>query len=128
MSDIKEAEFWLAGAKGLLNSQVQDSEKYTVVVAQCIHSIIKANDALTMKFLSKRAIKHQEAAELFLRLVRENKIPSRFSDLRKSILEPAIQTKSKADYKGLRASKTDAEKWTRLAERFFNMAVESLQE
>jgi len=128
MSDIRESEFWLESAKNLFNSPLKDPEKYTVVVAQSIHSIIKANDSLTIKFLGKRAIKHQEAIELFLQLVRENKIPSKFSDLRKVILEPAIQTKSKADYKGLRASKNDAERWIRLAERFLSSAKESLKE
>lgn len=111
----------------MINSEGKDAEKYTVVVAQAIHSIIKANDALTMRFLGKRAIKHQEAVELFLQLVRENKIPSKFSNLRKVVLEPAVQTKSKADYKGLRASKEDAEKWIRMAENFLNSAKEALK-
>lgn len=132
MSDIREAEFWLESARSLLNSPYEDSEKYTVAVAQAIHSIIKANikanDALTMKFLGKRAIKHQDAIGLFLQLVTGNKIPAKFSDLRKTVLEPAIQTKSKADYKGLRSSKSDAEKWIRLAEKFLKSAQESLQD
>lgn len=55
MREINEAEFWLQGAKNLFSSGDQTSEKYTVIVAQSIHSVIRANDALTLKFLGKRA-------------------------------------------------------------------------
>lgn len=128
MRELNEAEFWLQSAKNLFNSEIETSEKYTVIVAQSIHSIIRANDALTLKFLNKRAIKHLEAPKLFLSLIKLNKIPTKFADLRKTIIEPAIQTKSKADYKGLFVSKTEAEKWIRLAERFLNSAKECLKE
>lgn len=127
MSDVKEAEYWLIGCRRLFESSEDGHEKYTVVVAQAIHSIIKSNDALTMKFLGKRAIRHENAVNLFLQLVKENKIPSKFADLRKDVLIPAIQTHSKADYKGLHVSKTEAEKWIKRAEKFFRAAVESLE-
>ncbi len=126
MREINEAEFWLQSARNLFNSENFSREKYTVTVAQSIHSIIRSNDALTLKFLKRRAIKHSEAAELFLELVRLNKIPAKFADLRKTILLPAIDTKSKADYKGVEFSKTDAEKWLNFAERFLDSAKESL--
>jgi hypothetical protein len=61
-------------AKNLFDSEIQTPEKYTVIVAQCIHSIIRANDALTLKFLKKRAFKHIEAPELFLELIKQHKI------------------------------------------------------
>lgn len=48
MRELKEAEFWLQSANKLLNSKNPDREKYTVVVAQTIHSIIRANDAMTL--------------------------------------------------------------------------------
>lgn len=128
MREINEAEFWLRSAKNLLDYDIQESEKYTVVVAQSIHSIIRANDALTLKFLNKRAIKHLEAPELFSELIRQNKIPSNYADLKKTVLLPAIETKSKADYKGLHASKSDAERWVRLAENFLNSAKACLKE
>jgi len=128
MREIVEAEFWLQSAKNLFSSEIQTPEKYTVIVAQCIHSIIRANDALTLKFLKKRAFKHIEAPELFLELIKQHKIPSSFADLRKSVLIPAINLKSKADYKGLLASKTDAEKWIKLAENFLNSAKKCLEE
>ncbi len=128
MREINEAEFWLQSAKNLSDSENLSREKYTVAVAQCIHSIIRSNDALTLKFLGRRAIKHLEAVDLFLQLVRLNKIPSKFADLRKTVLEPAIDTKSKADYKGIEFSKADAEKWIMLAEKFLAAAKESLGE
>ena len=127
MREIKEAEFWLESAKYLLRSAILDREKYTVIVAQSIHSIIRANDALTLKFLSKKAIRHDEAQKLFLDLIRLNKIPSKFADLRKTVISPAIRTKSKADYKGLEVGRADAEKWINLAEKFLKAAKESLE-
>lgn len=128
MKELKEAEFGLESAKALLDFESQGTEKYTVVIAQSIHSIIKANDALTLKFLNKRAIRHDDAPQLFLELVRLNKIPAKFADLRTTVLMPAIQTKSKVDYKGLWSSKADAEKWVRNAEKFLSSAKECLAE
>ena len=125
MRELKEAEFWLESAKKLMDSPMQDKEKYTVVVAQAIHSIIKANDALSMKFLKRRAFRHDEAIELFRELIRLNKIPSKFADMRTTIIIPAVQTKSKADYKGIEVSKAEAEKWVRNAEKFLACAKES---
>lgn len=128
MSDVKESEFWLDGAKKVSSSDAPEREKYTVAVAMAIHSIIKANDALTVKFMNKRAERHDEAPELFRQLVQFNKIPAKFSDLRLSVLTPAIQTKSKADYKGLEAGKSDAERRVRNADKFLNAVKECLSE
>lgn len=128
MRELKEAEFWLQSASELLDSKNLDREKYTVVVAQAIHSIIRANDAMTLKFLGKRALRHDDAPLLFLKLIQLNKIHSKFSGLRTSIITPAIQLKSKADYKGVEMSKSDAEKWVRKAEKFLNSAKESLEQ
>lgn len=127
MRELKEAESWLESAKHLLNLESKDAEKYTVIVAQSIHAIIRANDALTIKFLNRRAMRHDEAPQLFLELVRLNKIPAEYADLRTSVLSPAIQTKSKADYKGLSSSKADAERWVRMAEKFMKSTKECLK-
>ncbi|MEW5760367.1 MAG: hypothetical protein AB1779_06345 [Candidatus Thermoplasmatota archaeon] len=126
MREMKEAEFWLESAKDLLIKEASSGEKYTVIVAQAIHSIIRANDALTLKFLGKTGVRHDDAPELFLELVRTNKIPAKYADLRKKILIPAVKTKSIADYRGLKVSKADAENWVRLAEKFLDMARDSL--
>ncbi len=126
MSDVKEPEFWLESAKNLIISNNSDSEKYTVTVAMCIHSIIKANDALTMELMDKRAIKHDDATELFRELVQSKRVPSKFADLRQSVLAPAIRLKSAVDYKGSYNSKSDAERWIRNAQKFLNAAKECL--
>ena len=124
MREVKEAEFWLKSAKDLFDSEIPNPEKYTVVTAQVIHSIIKANDALTLKFLGKRAIRHDDAPQLFLNLIKFNKIPSKFADLRKTVIIPAINTKSRADYKGIKVSKTEAERWIRMGEKFLKSVKE----
>lgn len=127
MREIKEAEFWLKSAENLFDSPAPSKEKYTVVVAQVIHSIIKANDALTLKFLKKRAIRHDDAPRLFLDLIKFNKIPSKFSDLRKSIILPAVKTKSRADYKGIEVSRTEAERWMRMGRKFLRSVKECIE-
>lgn len=128
MSELKEAERWLESANLLVNSGPDDSSKYTVAIAQAIHAIIRANDALTARFLHRTAMRHDEAPLLFLELVRLNKIPAKFADFRTTVLMPAIQTKSKADYRGLKAGKADAERWLRDAEKFLKCAKECIEQ
>lgn len=127
MKELNEAKVWLESAKTAFDSKTLEREKYTVVVAQAIHSIIRANDALTMRFLDKQAMRHDEAQNLFIDLVRLNKIPSKFSGLR-SIIIAAVQLKSKADYRGIDVSKNEAEKWVKNAEKFLNSAKECLEQ
>ncbi|MDI6639953.1 MAG: hypothetical protein QMD78_03930 [Methanocellales archaeon] len=127
MKELKEAEFWLESAKDLMDVMSPDKEKYTVAVAQAIHSIIRANDALTLKFLKKRAMRHDDAVRLFRDLIGLNKIPSKFADLGSAIIIPAVQTKSKADYKGIEVSKAEAERWLRKAQKFIECAKECLR-
>lgn len=55
MKEINEAEIWLSEAKGLLESEIEKREKYTIAVAAAIHSLIRANDAMTLKFLNRTA-------------------------------------------------------------------------
>ena len=88
MRELKEAEFWLESAKNLMESANSDRERYTVAVAQAIHSIIRANDALTLKFLKRRAMRHDDAVRLFRNLIGLNKIPSKFADLGSTIITP----------------------------------------
>lgn len=125
MREVNEANYWLRSARKLMDASSKDREKYTVVVAQCIHSIIRANDALSVHFLKKRAVRHDDAARLFLELIEGNKIPSTYAYLRKT-LNDAVQLKSKVDYKGMEMGKADAERWISRAEKFLNAAKESL--
>ena len=127
MKDLKEAEHWLNGAKHLLTSKEADPEKYTVIAAMPIHSIIKSNDALTLKFLKRRAMRHDQSITLFQQLIRENKIPPEFSNLRNILME-GIQNKSKADYKGAEITKSKAERWIKNAEKFYTKTKELLKD
>lgn len=118
MSDINEARFWLEGAKFMLDYESDGREKFIVAAAMCVHSIIKANDEICMKFLGERATKHDHAPILFLKLIQSNKIPANLASFRKDILEPAVRLKAGVDYKSVDVSKSEAEKWIRNAEKF----------
>ena len=120
MSDIKEAEFWLEGARLLACSPEESREKFTVAAAMCVHAIIKANDEICFKFLGERATRHDHAPILFLKLIQANKIPAHMANFRKDILEPAIRLKASVDYKSASVSKTEAERWIRNAEKFIS--------
>ncbi len=101
----------------MFNASSADREKYTVIVAECIHSIIRANDALTMEFLGRKASRHDDAIKLFHELLVTNKIPSSYAGL-KQIVQDSVQTKSKVDYRGEEMSRSDARKWMTKADRF----------
>jgi uncharacterized protein (UPF0332 family) len=126
MRDLKEAEAWLDSARQLLGKEAMGDERYTVIVAQSIHSIIRANDALTMSFLDKKAIRHEDSPRMFLDMITANKIQPQYASLRKDILFPSVQTKSEADYKGTAFSKKEALSWIWKAERFLKASKECL--
>ncbi|HLE45479.1 MAG TPA: HEPN domain-containing protein [Thermoplasmata archaeon] len=119
MSDLEEAEIWYESAKAVFGSP-HGRGKYTVAVAQSIHALIKANDALTMKYLDRRSTRHEDAAVLFGDLIKQNKIDSKFADRRKLLTRVAAE-KSDYDYKGAEVSKASASGWLRDAERFLEM-------
>lgn len=58
-----------------------------------IHSIIKANDALTFRFLNTTARRHDDARRLFEELIRRNFIKSEYSRYKQTI-QDAITNKS----------------------------------
>lgn len=117
---LKEAEGWLMSARDLVDS-CEGDERFTVVAAQCIHSMIRANDALTLKYLKRRAERHDQAAVLFQELIRQNKLPASESGFRK-LLIAAVQSKAGFDYGGMPVGKNDAERWLRDAGKFLAMA------
>jgi len=119
LSDLDEAEIWFETAKTVYCS-ARGREKYTVAVAQAIHAPIKANDALTVKYLGLRSKRHEDAAKLFGDLVKQSKIDPKFADRRK-LLTKAAAEKSDFDYKGIEVSKTTATGWLREVERFLEM-------
>ncbi len=124
MTDLEEAEIWLGAAKHAFN-QEGGRGRYTVVAAQCIHALIKANDALTVRFLRRRSTRHEDAALLFGELLRHRKIHARYADLRE-ILVRAMSEKSEYDDKGKEVGRDTAALWIRRAERFLAAAREIL--
>ncbi|MDD5503395.1 MAG: HEPN domain-containing protein [Candidatus Thermoplasmatota archaeon] len=116
---MKEAEIWLESAKSLIEKE--NPESTIVATAQAIHAIIRANDALCMKFLNARAKRHDESIHLFMRLIRENKIPQEESRSR-DILTIAINEKSKYDYTGQPISKSEGRRMILNAIKFISFA------
>lgn len=120
-----QAQYWLISAKNTLNDNSDSNEKYAVSVAQAVHAIIKANDALTSKFLNQVAKRHDEARKLFEELIRKNFIKSEYSP-GKDIIQEAINNKARAEYRGDYFSKNDAENMIRKAEKFLKLAGDIL--
>ena len=118
---FEQAKLWLEGAKYIAGYESQDRSKYNVAVAKLVHSVIKANDALTYKFLNTIARKHDDARRLFEDLVKRNFIKSEDSSY-KEIIQDAINNKAKAEYRISFFSKEDFESFKRKVERFVNMA------
>lgn len=122
---FKQAKFWLEGAKYCAAILSEDSEKYTVAVAMAIHTIIKANDSLCVKFFTKIAKHHDEARYLFEQLITGNKISPVYASY-KNIIQDAISLKAKAEYRVAYFSKADAEIMIRKAEKFIAMVEKTI--
>lgn len=122
-SHFEQAKLWLEGAKFISKYRIEGKDKYIVAVAMSIHSIIKANDALTFKFLNITARRHDDARRLFEDLIKKNFVKAEFSNY-KQIIQDAISNKAKADYRGAFFSKNDFEQMQRKAEKFIKMAGE----
>ena len=127
MKELNEAKTWLFGAKAVFNSKLKETERFTVVVAMCVHAVIRANDALTTKFLKKKAFRHDEAPELFMELVRKRIISNEDRGLRDEILGPAVQIKSGVDYRGQRVNNLKAAEWIASAEKFLKVTEKYLK-
>lgn len=126
MKELEEAEAWLAGAESLLNKKLSEAD-FTVAVAMCVHAIIRANDALTNRYLFRTAQRHEDAPELFLRLVEQGKIDKTYDFARKEILIPAIRIKSLVDYRGAAITQPTAQTWLESARKFIQIAKACLQ-
>lgn len=117
---LKESEYWFKAAEHTIETAGSE-EAYTVAVAQAIHSIIKANDALALKYLGETAKRHDQAVQFFHRLIVENKIPQNEAAY-KEIIMLAVQEKSKFDYSGTPSSKAKAKHWLADADKFLKLA------
>lgn len=85
-----------------------------------IHSIIKANDALTYKYFSNVAKKHDDAPRLFDDVIKREPKLEQYAGYKRYINE-AITNKAKADYRASYFSKGDYEGMKRNAEKFIKM-------
>ncbi len=122
-SHFEQAKLWLEGAKYIANYHSEGKDKYAVAVSMAIHAIIKANDALTFKFMNITARRHDDARRLFEDLIKKNFVKSEYSNY-KQIIQDAINNKAKAEYRGAFFSKTDFEELKKKAEKFIKMAEE----
>lgn len=125
MRELEEAESWLDAAKFTLGNTSRGRSRFTVAVAQSIHALIKANDALTMRFLGRRSTRHEDAAVLFGTLVKQNKIDPKYASFR-ALLTTASAEKSDYDYKGTEVGQEEAKKWIRDAEKFIKSTKDIL--
>ncbi len=123
---IGEAESWLVSAKDKLALAETEDAAANVCCALAIHAIIRANDALTMKFLRLKPTRHDDAPAVFSNLLRQGKIAGenrRFLRL----LQKITVDKSGADYgKGTFACE-DAKKYVEDAEEFVHTAKNLLK-
>lgn len=118
---IAEAFEWLESAKASLGRCEDDSAACNVACSQAIHSIIRANDALTLKFLGKKGTRHDDAPALFAHLIKHaflKKDDEKFA----SIIANAMVKKSGADYGKDVFLRKDAEKLVQHAEEFAHAA------
>ena len=60
---FEQAKLWLEAANHT-SSATDSKDKHSVAIAMLIHSIIKANDSLTLKFLNTTAKRHDDARRL----------------------------------------------------------------
>ncbi len=120
---FEQAQAWLRGADHVAQGE-GSNQKYNVAVAMTIHSIIKANDALTIKFLNLTSRRHDDAPRFFEDLIKKNFVKSEYSKY-KEIIQEAVHAKAKAEYRLSFFSKADFESLRRKAEKFLKL-VESI--
>lgn len=122
---IKEAEGWLASARHSLAGVNDGDAPSSVCCAQGIHAIIRANDALCLKFLGVKITRHDDAAAMFAKLLKLGKLPDGAQDFKDTIAD-AMRDKSGADYGKSLFTEKNAEKYVQRAEEFIAMAKNAL--
>ena len=125
-SHFEQAKLWLVAAKYIANLHQDSSDKYSVATAMLVRTILKANDALTAKFLQKTARKHDEAIKFFDEIIKEKHIEAEYAHYNQTIQE-AISNKSKAEYKVSFFSKNSYTDLERKAEKFLEMAEKHIK-
>ncbi|PIO06302.1 hypothetical protein COT29_01660 [Candidatus Micrarchaeota archaeon CG08_land_8_20_14_0_20_59_11] len=118
---MKEAEAWLVSAKHTLVEAQDDEALSGVCCAQAIHGIIRANDALTLKFFGTKATRHDDVPLTFAKLAREGKI-EKSDEAFKNVLSNAVRDKSGADYGKRTFTNEEARRYVEKAEEFIGIA------
>lgn len=117
---IGEATSWLEGSTRAL--EAGDSN---VACAMAIHSIIRANDALCLKFLNRKATRHDDAHMMFNRILNQGKLPAKEKEHAFAVAR-AMQNKSGADYGKMEFSQEQAKNTVNDAGEFLKMAESHL--
>ena len=120
---LADACAWLRSAEATLKSGGERSE--VVATAEAIHSIIRANDALTMALAGRKGTRHDDAPLMFKRLVREGKIEERHIRFA-ALLHEAMGAKGGADYGRAVITKKEAEYFVKGAEDFIAMVERNI--
>ena len=114
---IEEAESWLVSAKDKLVLAESEDSTVNVCCALSIHAIIRANDALTLKFMKVKGTRHDDAPALFSKLLQQGKLASENARFLR-IIQKAMTDKSGADYGKKIFSHDDATRYVQDAEEF----------
>jgi len=112
-----EAESWLASAKDKLSALENEEAQANVCCALAIHAIIRANDAVALKFFRLKATRHDDAPNIFAKLLEQGKITGENKRFLRLLQRMAID-KSGADYGKSVFSKKDAQNYVQDAEEF----------
>jgi len=124
---FEQSILWRKGAEYIvLSEEYTSSTKYSVAIAMLIHSIIKANDSLTSKYLNTVAKKHDDARILYQELIKKGFVQPQYASY-SNIVQDAISNKAKAEYRAGYFSKNDYEEFKRKTDKFIAMVKENLQ-
>ncbi|MFA5246925.1 MAG: hypothetical protein WC408_03485 [Candidatus Micrarchaeia archaeon] len=121
-----EAESWLNSAKHSLEKAKQIEADASVCCAEAIHAVIRANDALALEFLGHKPTRHDDAAIVFAKLVREGKLPDKTEHFR-NLVAKSMRDKSGADYGKSSFSYEDAQEYVEQTELFVAMTKDVLK-
>ena len=121
-----EAESWLVSAKSRLVEAEEDDAGANVCCAQAIHAIIRANDALALKFLGRKTTRHDDAAIVYAKIAREGKLPAGAEKF-KGLVADAMRDKSGADYGKASFSFEDANEYVEQTAQFIAMVKSTLK-
>lgn len=121
---LHEAESWLVSARQSLIDAEGDEARSNVCCAQAIHAIIRANDALSLKFLGYKSTRHDDAVVVFMKV--SSKLPEGAMEFR-SLIADAMRDKSGADYGKSSFSYEGARKYTERTGHFIGMVKDVLK-